>query len=325
MITYNNWYECSFYKKEKKRKANIFFETCGHWNEWKQENLNTANLLFKESKKLNRELIVIYSGGSDSTITAASFVEIGVYPKCIMFVSYVTDVKNYHIDIEKNNFIKNNYDLNLGDNQFLTNPDEFILGITNLKKLNLPYELIYLDIDYFIKNNFPKVQKKYPCHHPEYSWQIFNKLNLNDLNKKFLVGAVGDPTLLIKNKKIFLFEDGGKYYEWYAWFKNPNLIGTPFFPMFTKEQRMSNLFDKYMSKELNKFIDDPLLDYNWNFVKIQMCKHYFPNLSFTTNKTICFSLKEDFRKKVVNTSFCFDPTETYLDSLLENKNINYVI
>jgi len=325
MITYNNWYRCNFFQKEKKIKANIIFENCVSWNNWKQENLNAANILLNEAKKLNRELVIIYSGGSDSTITAASFVEINIYPKCIMFVPYVSDVTNYEIDTIKNDFIKNFYNLKLFHNQFLTNPDEFILGITNLEKLNLPYELIYLDIDYFIKNNFKNAQEKYPCHHPEYSWQIFNKLNLKDLDKKFLVAASGDPTLIIKNKKIFLLDRFTKLYEWYAWSKNSNLVGTPFFPMFTKEQRMSNLFDEYIVTELNKFKDDPFLNYSWNTVKIKMCKYYFPNVNFTFNKTICFPFKEDFRKKIVNTNFCYAPKETYLHLLQKNKKINYEV
>ncbi len=101
--------------------------------------------------------------------------------------------------------------------------------------------------------------------------------------------------------------------------------------MYTKELRMANIFDKIVQDKVNNQKNNLIemdndgnwIDYNWNDIKINLHRHYFPNLYFTTEKTIYFPLTDEGRNKLVDFNDCFGVNFIPLHYLLSKQNITF--
>jgi len=328
MLTHENWFTVNFYKNKdcKKIKANTNFVVAKKYSNWKNENLKTAEILYNIAKKNNKKLTIMYSGGSDSTVAAASFANFTKDIECIIYVSYVKNKsKNFYFDTLKSDFLKNNFMEfhNCPDDAIILNVQELILAIKNLTILGLEFTIFYDNVDDFISNEYYKLKDKIIGHHPEFLWQINNSVNLPKLKNRFIIQASAEACIKFNKEGIAcLFDKGTKNYQYYAWSKFTELQGTPFFPMYTKELRMANIFDKVVQDKINNKKNN-LNSYNWNDIKINLHRHYFPNLYFTTEKTIYFPLKEECRNKVVDFNHLFKVNFIPLSYLLNQENITF--
>ena len=323
----NNWYRYDF----------------SHWNElkikyeydlpidvnvdWRLENNKSAEKIVKEAKKLNKKIAITYSGGYDSTITMLSFLENNIKPLCIVFAPYIPIDAKYYPDqfflesnIKLTNLLKSYFDI--PENTILSNAYELKYAIENINLYKLDYIILPLDLYEYTDKIYPDLIKTYPTCEPEYCWQIYNILKIQDYKKFFICASAGDINPVFKNNIWYMMDNLSWTMQDKMWYDN-SIVGTARFCAYTGEQFFGLVFNDRARHVMSNFKSTSLDD--WWPIKSKIVDYYYPKINVPDKKTMNIMYKRGEGKNIY--SCYYRPNYYPLHSLLDNlgKTISYEI